>query len=508
MKLAVVHHHLNPGGVTRVIANQLLALDAVVEQTTHVCILHGPGDDGWPNEAMQGLRQIQLERYTLPSLGYSTPSPADPAAVSGPILERLSSSGFDPQQTVIQVHNHALGKNASVTASVPDLAQAGFGILLQIHDFAEDSRPRNLRYLRDSLGHDQWASRMYPSGGRIHYAVLNQRDWAVMQGAGCAADRLHFVPNPIQSFDRLPDHESVRRQLHEAANVAMNRPLFLYPVRGIRRKNIGEMLLWSATLRNEATFGMTLAPLNPVEVSTYQNWKEFASRNNLPVVFEMGEQLSFTESMAAADWILTTSVAEGFGMVYLESWLAGRGLTGRNLPEITGDFVENGVVLNHVYDRIDIPIDWIDVDRYLERLRIALDQVYKSFGVEPITGAEWERIQEAKVGRGAVDFADLDEPLQRAVIERVLVDDEVCASVRKQLDSLHILPGTADEDEVDECRQRILEVYGLRPSGERLLNLLREVLATVPDEPPVDSLDADRVLQSFLDGAQLRLLRT
>ena len=39
-----------------------------------------------------------------------------------------------------------------------------------------------------------------------------------------------------------------------------------------------------------------------------------------------------------------TSLAEGFGMVFLESWLAECPLLGRDLPEITRDFVEAGGV--------------------------------------------------------------------------------------------------------------------------------------------------------------------
>ena len=44
MQLVVIHYHLEPGGVTRVIAGQLAALGDVFER---VLVLHGGADDGW-----------------------------------------------------------------------------------------------------------------------------------------------------------------------------------------------------------------------------------------------------------------------------------------------------------------------------------------------------------------------------------------------------------------------------------------------------------------------------
>ena len=44
--------------------------------------------------------------------------------------------------------------------------------------------------------------------------------------------------------------------------------------------------------------------------------------------------------MASAHRLVTTSVAEGFGLAFLEPWLFGKGLLGRNLPEITVDFAK------------------------------------------------------------------------------------------------------------------------------------------------------------------------
>ena len=60
-----------------------------------------------------------------------------------------------PDQTLLQLHNHALGKNIGWTSFVPQLAQAGYRTLLQIHDFAEDFRPGNYQALLSGLASDQ-----------------------------------------------------------------------------------------------------------------------------------------------------------------------------------------------------------------------------------------------------------------------------------------------------------------------------------------------------------------
>ena len=56
--------------------------------------------------------------------------------------------------------------------------------------------------------------------------------------------------------------------------------------------------------------------------------------------------------------LVTTSIAEGFGLAFLEPWISGSSVVGRNLPDITEDF---SVELDHLYDRFDVPVDRVDL---------------------------------------------------------------------------------------------------------------------------------------------------
>ena len=160
----------------------------------------------------------------------------------------------------------------------------------------------------------------------------------VLRGVGSALkdQQLDVSSRKIESL--IPEPE--RRRLSDEFAVSADDRFVLYPVRCIRRKNVGEALLYGKLAPPGTVVGVTLPPLNPVAIPVYARWQQLAAEWELPCRFDVGVagKLTFAESLAASDLILTTSVAEGFGMVFLESWLASRALVGRDLPEITADF--------------------------------------------------------------------------------------------------------------------------------------------------------------------------
>ena len=76
MNLAILHYHLNRGGVTRVIASHLLALDSILDgqQRWRVVVFHGGRDDGWPRDLATRLKHIDLDLHVIPARPAS-PSP-------------------------------------------------------------------------------------------------------------------------------------------------------------------------------------------------------------------------------------------------------------------------------------------------------------------------------------------------------------------------------------------------------------------------------------------------
>ncbi len=353
MRLAIVHHHLNRGGVTSVIVNHLrsLATLPVERRPERVVVFYDGQRGGWP-ESLPDAFPIGL--VVEPALAYDPPgAKADPVALAEALAERLARCGLAPTDTLLHTHNHSLGKNSSLPGALRQLADAGWRMLLQVHDFAEDNRPENYRHLKDVIGEtdaDRLGAVLYPQGAGVHYATLTERDAGLLRSAGAAADRLHVLPNPAAEFAAMPSQDEARERVFGALGLPPAARLIVYPVRGIRRKNLGEMLLLSALAPEGTFFAVTLRPMNPVEAVSFDRWRILAESLGLPCRFDTGSPrdqggygCDFQETLAAADAILTTSVAEGFGMVFLEAWLAGKPLIGRDLPEITGEFKAEGM---------------------------------------------------------------------------------------------------------------------------------------------------------------------
>ena len=72
MNVAMLHYHLAPGGVTRVIASQVMALArlAAGERPTHIAVIAGRPCDGWPTERMSRLGDVPLTLRVVPRLEY------------------------------------------------------------------------------------------------------------------------------------------------------------------------------------------------------------------------------------------------------------------------------------------------------------------------------------------------------------------------------------------------------------------------------------------------------
>jgi hypothetical protein len=371
------------------------------------------------------------------------------------------------------------------------LCGEGARLLLQIHDFAEDGRPDN--FLRQREATEKVHADRYPDAPQIHYAVLNQRDAGFLAASGLSNDRLHLLPNAVAT---PPCDEAA-----PPAFVRPNQRFLLYPTRGIRRKNLGEMLLLATLSGDQCAFASTLAPDNPEWLAIHDRWKDFAARHQLPVALGIGADpaVSFGGLIGSADALITTSVAEGFGLAFLEPWLAGKTIRGRDLPEITSDFSEKGIDLDGLYERIEIPLSWIDVDTFRDKLSISLQSSYRAFNRD-LPGDAVDRAFHSAVRYNQIDFGRLDEPLQEIVLETLLSD----STKRNEMEKPNLT--TADETTAQGNASAVSDAYGIPAYGHRLSEIYQTILATSPSRPA--SLDSDQLLDAFLDPTRFMLLRS
>lgn len=463
MKVAIVHYHLGHGGVSEVIAAASRLMSAAGIQ--HV-ILAGPSS-GSPDLPVQIIEQ----------LGYA--ETADATA----LLEKLRSAAsaqLGGPPGLWHFHNHSLGKNPAVPQVVARLAAAGERLLLQIHDLAEDGRPENAARLTD-------CGDLYPIGSRIHYVFLNSRDRDRFISAGLPESSANLLPNPITTRPAFPAPSGA--------------PLLLYPVRGIRRKNIGEFLLLSALAPPGTRAAITRAPLNPIAIKIHDAWRRFAEEMRLPVEFDVVDRIepeanagaTFEAWMTKATHLVTTSVSEGFGMVFPESIAHGRPLLGRNLPHLTRD-----IHAGRLYDKLLVPLEWVDVEILQQSRREAMSGLWRAWNRHPPP--------EDPVG-DSVDFGNLPEVLQQRVIRKLmepgmklLPEVEISG---KPLPAAEWLSEALTWREPSAASSQLasfsLDIYQTRLTGV-FLKLMNETSG------PIRALDPEKILDAYLTPESFHFL--
>jgi FMN phosphatase YigB (HAD superfamily) len=391
VRIAIVHYHLGHGGVTGVI--DCASRHLTENRIPHVILasqVPAPVVGDLPVRWVDGLSYHQRPEGQGP----------DELLVS---LRAAASEALGGPPDLWHFHNPSLGKNPWMAGVVARLAEAGERLLLQLHDLAEDGRARNYRFIRDQ-------KHLYPVSETLRYAFLNSRDLECFTAAGLPAEHAVLLANPIA----IPPGDR---------EVRPDAPALLFaPVRGIRRKNLGELVFLSALLPAGARIAVSRAPENPDAISFHSCWREFAMRHAWPIDFDVVERVApspdatpeFASWLHHATHFITTSVAEGFGLPFLESIAHGKPLLGRNLPHLAKDHAAHGIHHSNLYDHLLIPASWIDEKRLEAALQHALD-------CDPLHHGNPRRHVECgqlRIG-GDYDFANLPEDFQREVIERL-----------------------------------------------------------------------------------------
>jgi hypothetical protein len=521
MQLAILHYHLNPGGVARVVQNHLLALSAgdAAELPERVVLLHGGRADQWPHQQLARQLPFRLDTVTVPGLDYDGENAPELRGRSDRLVEtirqRLGDAGCAQETTLLHWHNHALGKNVAVPVAVAQLARSGYRMLLQIHDFAEDFRPDNYRSLHAALVPrvaPSLAEALYPQSSGIHYAVLNDRDRQVLARAGVARDRLHLLPNPVAEIGAMPAASMARKEARLALEIPAHARLITYPVRGIRRKNLGEMLLASA-VATDAWFHVTIAPKNRLERASFDRWQAFAKGLDLPCRFGAppGGAIPFELAMAASDMLMTCSVAEGFGMAFLECWLAGRPLVGRDLPEITSDFRAVGVDLGQLLTSVSIPADWVDQAAVASQIVQLARQSFGRYGLQAPEDSELLSRCGQLLQGSTLDFALLPRAQQREIIARVRRDTGLRQRLLQLNPGLEFsaarLTGPVVETLIESNARVVRRHYSLSTIGSHLASIYAQIGQAGPNTVLTGLSDGPSILSSFLRLDRLHAIR-
>lgn len=464
MKIAFIHYHLKTGGVTTVLKQQI---DAIPDQ--------------WQTLVLTGLppeTPLSAQFFHIPELGYSSQHKGqfDPDDVAQTILGAIHSK-FKGPCDVLHVHNPTLAKNSQYLRILKSLQKKGADLLLQIHDFAEDGRPQ--AYFPEE----------YPAD--CHYAVINGRDYNILLNAGLKTNGLHLLANTVDHHRQTPP------------SVKLLKPMTLYPVRAIRRKNIGEAILLSLFFKNDGTLSITLPPNSTADIRSYKKWKDFVNDQNLKVEFDRGLKHDFETNVMSADSLITTSITEGFGFSYLEPWLFGKLLWGRKLPDICRDFEKKGIDLQHLYDRLLVPVDWFGLDRFRTKWTNCVRGACRLFN-HSIDNTLIQQAFDSCTKDGNIDFGLLDEESQKKVIAD-LIGSSKKSEVLMQLNPFLANPGYVSDKKslIRYNREAIERNYNQKQYGQ----ILRKTYDRVANTEVKQRIDKRVLVSAFLDIERFSLLK-
>ena len=462
-----MHYHLKTGGVTTCLKHQVEAL----KNDCAVCVITGE------------MPQIAFPAKTIhiPELAYSADYQRsfEPENVAAKVVQAIESH-FSGPCDIVHVHNPILAKNKKFLKILKALQKRGLSLFLQIHDFAEDGRPQSY-YTED-----------YPKD--CHYSVVNSRDYRILLKSGLKKKGLHQIFNTVY----LPDYR------YPSAD-SNGGPFVVYPIRAIRRKNIGEAILLSLFFRKDEKLVITLPPNSPADIESYEDWKAFVSDYRLRVEFDRGINQPYEAILTSARYLLTTSITEGFGFSFLEPWLFDKLVWGRKLPDICADFEANGVCFDHMYTALKVPVDWLEWDDFYQKWKGTINNAAKLFGL----AIDNDQIQSAfalLTAGGTIDFGLLDEAYQKQVIGRLLTPN-----AHTHFDELLSLNpflaemGRAANDKVliENNRNAVARNYGMAQYRQKLLAIYAHVDRTAFRQ----RIDKKALLAEFLDLEKFSLLK-
>jgi hypothetical protein len=463
MKICFLHYHLKPGGVTTCLKQQIHAL----KDHCDVLVITGEKPDG----------AFPADTVIIPELAYSSlyPKPFHVQDVAAGIIDAIQTR-FKGPCDILHVHNPMLAKNKKLLQILKALQKRGVCLLLQVHDFAEDGRP--LSYYKEDYPED------------CHYSVVNSRDYNILLKSGLKKDGLHLIFNTI----KLPDID---------AQVAAKDTDVVYPIRAIRRKNIGEAILLSLFFKKDTNLVITLPPNSPADIESYEGWKAFVADHQLNVEFERGLNQPFEAIMQSAFYLLTTSITEGFGFTFLEPWLFNKLVWGRKLYDICTDFEANGIFLNHMYNELNVPMDWVGSDGFFQKWNRTILNICRLFDFQ----IHQDRIQSAyntMTAGGTIDFGLLDEMFQKKVIRLLLSEN----ANRKQMCFLNpplsrIGQVSNAEDIIMSNRSAVLRNYSMELCRHKLLSTYKQTATTAVKQ----RIDKKKLLAEFFDLKQFSLLK-
>jgi len=371
LHLIIVHYHLRPGGIRRVIELATPYLLARLKSVARVTLACGEAaDQKWNQQFTRLVAPLPVEFTVAPAWGYFSEQTRAPKQIRSQCATALGRllAGANSQNTIIWAHNLGIGRNLLLARELASVCQTrGIPLISHHHDWWFDNRWRRWPELRRAGFRDlkAVATAIFPPANNLRHAGINAQESAVL----CEQldGRAGWLPNPVPRISP-PKHAAIQSTKGWLEHTLREHgaPIWLLPCRLLRRKNVAEALLLTRWLRPEAWLVTTGGASSADEQYYFETIQRTAHQHHwrLRLGVLSGDETrkpSVPELLAASEAVLLTSIQEGFGLPYVEAAAANRPLIARNLANVAPDLHKFGFRLPQAYDEILVStwlFDW------------------------------------------------------------------------------------------------------------------------------------------------------
>jgi hypothetical protein len=351
---------------------------------------------------------------------------------------------------------------------------------------------------------------MYPIKKNIQYATINFSDYNRLIKSGIPSENTFYLPNAVEfakNKDKIKDidkDEVINKLKKLGYNVDPTNKNILYPTRTIRRKNILEAVLINR-LYGKSNLLVTL-PANSDKERPYEKVvKETFESEKVKGAWAISSKdpSLFPYILNISDLFFSSSVLEGFGMIYLESKFNEKNFLTRKL-DVIEDF-KNIKEISY-YDRFLVSLSPKELNKVKEKYEEQINKI-------PISEENKNHLRQDlsnKFDKDLIDFSFLPVELQKkfCIEEETKLND--LKEINKEIfDKIEMLTSTKHRDQGIN-----LEDFSLKAYKSKIFLLLDKVQSRGGAPKGVqgstkeieDTIIDENILKSFLTIDNLRLL--
>jgi glycosyltransferase involved in cell wall biosynthesis len=443
VNLVIVHYHLRPGGVRRIIERAtphlIRAFHGALDRVVLAC--GEARDREWIEEFGRRLAPVPVECVVEAAIGYFSEQRKPVGYVTRRIRAALGGilSGAPADEALVWAHNLGVGRNVLLSRELTRLCvERAVPLIAHHHDWWFDNRWSRWREMRrcGCATLRATAAAVFPAVPGVQHVAINGADAAILRR--CFSTGAAWLPNLADSKRPTGDRVSAARRWlkRELENAE---PVWIMPCRLLRRKNVAEALLLTRWLRPEAWLVTTGGVSSADERAYADRLAAGAERHGWQLRLGVLEgsgigRPAVAELLAASEAVLLTSVQEGFGLSYLEAAAARRPLIARAIPNVAPDLARFGFRFPQHYNELLIDPRLFDWKAETDRQR-RLFARWK--GQLPGPCQRWTGRPEVlghRAGPGPIPFSRLTLSAQLEVLAQPLARSwDLCAPLNRFL---------------------------------------------------------------------------